>query len=68
MEHILLSNLISKSIELGRIKERLATFIHSADKSNEDVYNQLELQDNKLYIEIEVLKQIMIEAYWNNHN
>lgn len=68
MEHILLSKLISKSIELGRIRERLDTFIHSTDKSNENAYKQLELQDNQLYIEIEVLKQIMIEAYWNNQN
>lgn len=68
MEHILLSKLISKSIELGHVRQRLDTFIHSTNKSNENAYKQLQLQDNQLYIEIEVLKQIMLEAYWNNQN
>lgn len=68
MEHTLLSNLVSKSIELGRVRERIENFVLLSDKSNDKIYEGLKSRENQLFIETEVLKKVMIEAYWNKIN
>lgn len=68
MENILLSNLVSKSIELGRVKERKENFILSSDNSSHKTYEGLKSRVNTLSIEIEVLKSIMVETYQKSKN